>query len=55
MDSRTLTRLLSTMKDTVELKEKTGYRMKDEFLKKFILHRFPKLTNTQIDYIMKII
>lgn len=55
MDSRTLTRLLSTMKDTVELKETTGYRMKDEFLKKFILSKFPELTDKQINYIIKII
>lgn len=40
---------------TVELKEKTGCGMKDEFLKKFIPYRFPELTDTQIDYIMKII
>lgn len=55
MDSRELTRLLSTMYDTVELREKTGYRMKDKFLRNFILHKFPSLTEKQMDYIMKII
>lgn len=55
MDSRELTRLLSTMYDTVELREKTGCRMKDEYLRKFILSKFPSLTKKQMDYIMKII
>lgn len=55
MDSKELTRLLSTMYDTVELKEKTGCRMKNEYLKKFILSKFPTLTKKQMDYIMKII
>lgn len=55
MDSKELTRLLSTMYDTVELREKTNRRMKDEYLRKFILSKFPSLTKKQMDYIMKII
>ena len=55
MDSKELTRLLSTMYDTVEVKKKVGCRMKDEYLGKFILHKFPSLTKKQLDYIIKII
>lgn len=55
MDSRTLTRLFSVMKDTVELKEETGSRMKTKYLRNFYLHKFPSLTDTQLDYIMKIV
>ena len=55
MDSRHLTLLLSFMADNYETNQFDGCKMKPEFMKRWLLSKFPTLTDAQTKHILRIL
>lgn len=55
MYNRHFTLLLSFMANSYETSQFNGCKMKPEFMKRYLLSKFPALTETQIKHILKIL
>lgn len=55
MNNRQLTHLLSFIADNYEANKFDGSKMKPEFMKRWLLSKFPSLTEAQIKHILRII
>lgn len=55
MDSKHLTLLLSFIADNYEANKFDKCKMKPEYMKRWLLSKFPSLTEAQIKHILRII
>lgn len=55
MNNRQLTLLLSFIADNYETNQFDGCRMKPEFMKRWLLSKFPTLTEAQVKHVLRII